>query len=94
MQGKMLFEWDENKRAENIRKHNLDFPLAEYVLSDPKVIVYVDNKKEYGETRYLAYGTYDGDVLCVCYTMRGDVYRIISLRFTHKKERSKHYENN
>jgi uncharacterized DUF497 family protein len=90
----MLFEWDENKRAENIRKHNLDFELARYALADPNVKIYVDDRKEYGETRYIAYGNYNGEVLCICYTMREDVYRIISLRFTHKKERSKHYENN
>ncbi|GBR72802.1 hypothetical protein NO1_0269 [Candidatus Termititenax aidoneus] len=88
------FEWDENKRAENVRKHGLDFPLAEYVLSDPKVATHIDNRKEYKEIRHLAYGLCFGDVLCLCYTMRQDVYRIISLRYTHDKERSKYYDNN
>jgi uncharacterized DUF497 family protein len=94
MYEEMDYEWDANKRIENIRKHGLDFEIARFVLADPNVVVYIDNRKEYGEIRYIAYGAVAEKVLCVCYTARGQAYRIISLRKTHEKERSKYYDLN
>jgi len=65
-----FFEWDEQKRKANLIKHGLDFELAEYVLADSNKKAYIDNRREYGEERYLVYGLYLDSVLCVCYTMR------------------------
>ena len=90
----MTFEWDLNKNKNNILKHGLDFELARYILEDENKKTYIDNRKEYSETRYLVYGLCFGDVFCVCYTMRGETYRIISLRYTHEKERRERYDNN
>ena len=90
----MIFEWDLNKNLNNIAKHGLDFELARYILADKNKKSYIDNRKEYGERRYLVYGLYFDDVFCVCYTRRGETYRIISLRYTHKKERRERYDNN
>ena len=91
----ILFEWDEEKRQSNIEKHGFDFEIAKYVLSDPNVIrIKVDNYEKYGETRSLAFGKVDNYRLCLCYTMRGKIYRVISLHIANKKEWEKHHGKN
>jgi len=87
-------EWDEAKRQQTLKERGLDFRLARYILADPHLVRYVDDRRDYKETRYIAYGMVQGDILCLCYTIRGKVYRIISLRRTHKKEREKYYGKN
>jgi uncharacterized protein len=42
---------------------------------------------DYGEERWLAVGRIGDQVFTACYTMRGRVYRIISLRRASRKER-------
>jgi uncharacterized DUF497 family protein len=89
------FEWDEAKRQQTIKDRALDFKLARHILADPNLVRRIDDRRNYKETRYIAYGMVQGDILCLCYTIRGDVYRVISLRRTHSKERKKYYgENN
>jgi uncharacterized DUF497 family protein len=87
-------EWDESKRQQTLKDRKLDFKLARYVLTDPNMVCRIDNRRNYEETRYIAYGMVQDDVLCLCYTLRNNVYRVISLRHTHKKEREKHYGQN
>ena len=84
-------EWDETKRQQTLRERGLDFKLARYVLADPDLVCRVDNRKNYRETRYIAYGMVQGHVLKLCYTMRGTVYRIISLHKIHKDKQEKYY---
>jgi uncharacterized DUF497 family protein len=84
-------EWDEAKRQQTLKERGLDFKLARYILSDPDLVRRIDDKKDYKETRYIAYGMAHGQVFKLCYTMRGDVYRIISLHKIHKKEQEKYY---
>ena len=88
----MQFEWDENKRYQNIKIHGLDFEIAEFVFSDPNVVIEVDKRKDYGETRFLAFGKVGNLRLCLCYTMRAKKYRIITLFQVNKKGWRKHYE--
>jgi len=87
-------EWYEAKRLQNLKDHGLDFKLARYVLTDPNLVRRIDNRHDYKEIRYIAYGMVEDDILCLCYTMRNQVYRVISLRHTHDKERRKHYGKN
>ena len=91
----MLFEWDEEKRQSNIKKHGIDFDVAKSVLSDPNFVrIKVDNYEKYGETRFLAFGKVDNYRLCLCYTMRGKIYRVISLYKVNKKLWEKRYGKN
>jgi len=85
-------EWDEVKRRQTLKERGLDFMLARYILTDPNMVRRIDDRKNYKEIRYIAYGMVQGEILCLCYTMRGKIYRIISLRNTHEKERKKYYE--
>ena len=89
--GDITFEWDEAKRLQTLKERDLDFKLARHILADPNMVCRIDDRQNYKETRYIAYGMVEKEILCLCYTMRGKVCRVISLRHTHKKERSNHY---
>ena len=46
----MLFEWDENKRESNLRKHGVDFVRAVNVFSNP-ILERLDDREVHGEDR-------------------------------------------
>jgi len=78
----MTFEWDENKRRANAHKHGIDFSDAATIF-DGKTVVILDDRFDYGETRYIAFGLLKGTVIkviVVAYTERGETIRIISAR--------------
>ena len=58
------FEWDSNKEEENIRKHGVDFTIASQ-LWDRLVFERIDDRRNYGEIRFLAFGEIEGRVLAV-----------------------------
>jgi len=43
----MTFEWDENKNAENIKKHNVSFDRAQRAFEDPDLIIVEDDDRRY-----------------------------------------------
>jgi len=45
-----------------------------------------DERKDYGETRYRAWGLIDGEFYCLAFTDRDGVLRAISLRRARDKE--------
>jgi uncharacterized DUF497 family protein len=47
----------------------------------------LDDRRDYRETRFIALGTYDGEVLCVVFTERDGDIRLISARKASKHER-------
>ena len=94
MNDKIVLEWDENKRQQTLKERGLDFSLAALVLSDPDIVQYIDNRKNYKEIRYIAYGLVYGEVLKLCYTWRGEKIRVISIHKIHKKEMEKYYGKN
>jgi uncharacterized DUF497 family protein len=53
------FEWDPTKEARNIRERELDFRTASGIW-DGAVSKKIDDRKDYGETRILAFGTVNG----------------------------------
>ena len=84
-------EYDPDKNERNIEERGLPFDLAEFVLSDPYVVTECDNRKCYGEERFLSYGIVEGLRLCLCWTPRNGRVRVITLFKVHKKEWEKHY---
>jgi uncharacterized DUF497 family protein len=87
-------EWDEAKRQQTLKERGLDFQLARYILADPHLVRHVDERRDYKETRYIAYGMVQGSLLKLCYTMRGFKYRVISLHKIHKNKQEKYYGKN
>lgn len=83
----MDFEWDENKRAENIGKHELDFTDA-WQIFDAPMLVDIDDRKDYGETRFIGFGFLRNLIVAIVFTEPNEVtIRIISLRRALKYER-------
>lgn len=79
-----MFEWDEEKRQQNLLKHGVDFLYAAQIFEGDVVIV--DDRQDYGETCYLAVGRVAGELFAVVYTLRGDMIRLISARRARNKE--------
>jgi uncharacterized DUF497 family protein len=73
----MDFEWDTAKNESNRSKHGIGFREAAEIFRGP-IVVSEDSRREYGERRLIALGEYDGDVIRVVFTERGDTIRIIS----------------
>ena len=86
-----MFEWDEEKRQQNLLKHSVDFLYAALIF-EGETVTLVDDRQDYGETRYLALGKVGEDIFAVVYTMRGDIIRLISARKARKKEYER-YQN-
>ncbi|MBK6623130.1 MAG: BrnT family toxin [Saprospirales bacterium] len=87
----MKFEWDENKNKKNIKKHGIDFNDAKEVFKDEKRVVSKDDRKDYGELRWLAVGAIIGSILAVVFTIRDTAIRIISARRANKDEKDEYY---
>ena len=73
----MAFEWDEAKRAINLRDHGVDFEDAALIFAGP-VIEADDTRVDYGEPRLRVVGQVEGEFFMVAYTWRGQNRRIIS----------------
>lgn len=82
------FEWDARKKAENIRKHGLDFEDAREVFDSP-MLIWLDTREGYGEDRWIGLGATHGRTVVVVFTERdgGETVRIISLRKAKRYER-------
>ena len=79
------YEWDEAKRAGNIRKHGVDFERVwDFVWAESLVVE--DRRFEYGERQFLAHAPIGGRVHTMVFTRRDGLVRVISLRVAHKKE--------
>lgn len=83
----MDIEFDPAKDAANIAKHGVS--LARAAELEVRTVV-ADDRKDYGEARYLAFGLLDGQLHCLTFTMRGAIVRAISLRRARAKEHRRH----
>jgi uncharacterized DUF497 family protein len=91
----VIFEWDDDKAAANLRKHHVAFELAEQVWDDPAHIVVFD-RYENGEDRWHAIGLVRGILILTvvhAHAMSADKdsLRIVSARKATADER-KRYE--
>ena len=80
-------DFDPAKEAINLAKHGIS--LARWVDLDVLAII-SDDRFEYGEPRYRAYGLIEGVAHCLVFTIRNERYRPISLRRVHAKEMRRH----
>ncbi len=86
----MNFEWDEEKRQNNVSKHGLDFADAWEVFEGP-MLTGLDEREDYGEDRWIGIGLLRGLVVVIVFAERGeDTIRAISLRKGLKHERIKY----
>jgi len=79
----MEIEFDPTKDATNIAKHSISLARA----ADMEILKFIeDERTDYGETRYRAWGLIDGKPHSLAFTYREGRVRAISLRPAHKKE--------
>ncbi len=80
----MNVEFDPAKDAVNVAKHGLSF--ADFAGFDADPMVRTDDRFDYGEVRYRAYGRIDGIGHCLVFTVGRGGVRAISFRRAHEKE--------
>ena len=84
----MAVEFDAVKDAENQRRRGLPLQFAELLFDGP-FIEEEDQRRDYGEPRFIATGPIDafgGRLFVVVYTWRGSTRRIISFRKANDRE--------
>jgi len=82
-----MFEWDEGKRRATLLKHGIDFVDAAEILLSPHLRL---NARSDLEQRKIAVGDLNGVAVAVVFTLRGDVYRIITARRARRDERERY----
>ena len=87
----MKFQWDEQKRQANIRKHGIDFYDVRNVFSNP-YLAWLDDREDYGEQRQIVIGD-NGQVVVVivCVDKGKKIIRIISVRRATKSEQKRYH---
>ncbi len=84
----MEIEFDVAKDLANQRKHDLPLGAAELLFHGP-YIEEEDNRRDYGETRFIATGPiadFGDRLFVVIYTWRDGVRRVISFRKANDRE--------
>ncbi len=81
----MEIEYDEAKRLKTLAERGLDFARAQEVF-DSEGIDVPDKRFNYGERRWITYGSLDGRHVAMVWTVRDDRRRIISMRHMHERE--------
>ncbi len=89
----MQFEWNRNKAASNLSKHEVSFEEAKTIFDDPLYVDFYDPDHSEDEERYLIVGESNrGRLLIVSYTEREDSIRLISARELTRTERQAYKE--
>jgi len=84
----MRFEWDDEKAAANLKKHNVGFEEAKTLFDDLFSIEFFDPDHSETESRLVIVGESNlRRLLIVSYTERQDSVGIISARLATPKER-------
>lgn len=90
----MSFEWDENKNAENYRKHGIRFESAKQAFDDERAIPFADPlHSTIDEPRYALLGMSETGLVFINFTIRGENYRIITARKASKRMHKIYAEN-
>ena len=88
----LLFEWDEVKARENLKRHKVPFDEGKTIFNDPFLLTYPDIDSSEAEERYINIGlSAKNRVLVLIHTERQSKIRIISCRKATARER-RHYE--
>jgi len=81
----MRITFDPTKRDLVLAHRGLDFARADRVFAGLTATV-VDDRFDYGETRFITAGLLDGRLIVMVWTQRGEARHIISMRHCHAKE--------
>lgn len=81
----MRIEFDQSKRERTLIERGLDFADAPTVFAGEHKTV-EDDRKEYGEKRFITIGHLLGRMVVLVWTLREGVRRIISMRKANDRE--------
>lgn len=87
----MNYIFDPAKNALNVKRHGVFFAAAAD-FDWETALVDIDNRRDYGETRFIATGFINNRVYVMVFNLRETSVRIISLRKANRRE-VKHYAN-
>ena len=85
----MKIVFDEEKRLLTLERRGLDFARAGEIFAGA-VYTWADDRFDYGEPRYNTFGTLDGRLVAITWTIRDNTRRIISMRKANEREQA-HY---
>jgi len=88
----LRYSWDEVKRRVVLARRGLDFADAAQVFAGWH-FRRLDNRRGYGELRYITAGHLDGRFVVVAWTPRDGGRRIISLRYGHEREEARYRQH-
>lgn len=87
-----MISYDEAKRQSNLRVHGFDFAGCEVVF-EGFTITREDTRDAYGELRLQTLGLWNGTVVFVVHTARGNSDHIISIREAERHEKRIYWKN-
>jgi len=87
----MQYEWDEQKRLSNVRKHGIDFRDAVEIFEGDTLLM-EDDRFDTGERRFVSPGLLRGRVIVVVHTEQADVMHMISARKATKYEQGIYFQ--
>ena len=91
----LIFEWDDQKAKENLKKHKISFQEGATIFHDTFVATMPDPDHSEEEERHISIGrSAKGRLLVVNHTERGTKTRIISCRNATANERERYEEGN
>lgn len=81
----MSIEYDPAKRQATLDARGLDMARADEVFAGATLTV-EDDRKDYGEDRFITIGFLDGRMVVLVWTLRNETPRIISMRKANERE--------
>ena len=89
----MEFEWDEGKARANLKKHGISFDEAIEAFKDPYILTFQDERKNYGEPRYICLAEIEMRIHALVFTLRESSIRMISARKANLRERKQYADS-
>ena len=83
----MKIEFDPAKRQATLEHRRLDMARAGEIFAGATLTI-ADDRKDYGEQRFITVGRLDGRIVVTVWTPRGAARRIISLRKANDREQA------
>ena len=84
----MVVTFHPAKRDKALTERGLDFTPASEVFASP-LVTFLDDRQEYGEERLVTVGLLIGRMVVVCWTPRGEVRHVFSIRKANDREQKK-----
>ncbi len=88
----MLIEFDSAKREQTLINRGLDFADAPKIFSG-KHFTLADVRADYGEQRFISVGKLVDRIVVLIWTPRGEVRRIISMRYANEREKTRYAQH-